>query len=127
MQPNSRPPSVLKMLFILLTVAFMCIGSIIFVGDVQCSSDIEAWIPTYPNAKTISAQHNFIRPRAWGNSQIIQTSPDDIETVKQFYRDNVIRLFDEEHPTGLASTNWAVEPNPDTDGSLIILSSSCGM
>ena len=127
MQPNSRPPSILKFAFILILASVSCVGSLIFLGDVQCNSDIETWVPLYPNAETVSIEHDFIRARAWGNSQVIQASPDDVETTKQFYRDNVLKLFDEERGRGLASTHWAVEPNPDTDGSLIILSSSCGM
>lgn len=127
MQPNSRPPGILKMIFILGLISFACIGSIVFVGDVQCNNDIETWIPMYPNAETISAEYDFLRARAWGNSQTIQTSLDDVETAKQFYRDLALALLDEERSRGLASTNWTVEPNPDTNGSLITLYSSCGM
>ena len=127
MQPNSRPPSIFKFAFILILVSVSCIGSLVFVGDVQCNSDIETWIPLYPDAETVSIQHDFIRARAWGNSQTIQASTDDVETAKQFYRDNVLKLFDEERSRGLATTRWVVEPNPDTGGSLIILSSICGM
>jgi len=115
------------MVLILIFASFACIGSIVLVGDFQCSSDIEAWIPFYPNGEVISVEYDFIRMRAWGNTQTIQASSDDVETAKQFYRDHILKLFDEERSRGLASTNWTVEPNPDTDGSLIILTSSCGM
>jgi hypothetical protein len=127
LQPNSRPPSILKFAFILILASVFCISTLVLVIDVQCNGDIEAWIPLYPKAETVSVQYDFIRARAWGNSQVIQASPDDVETAKQFYRDTVIKLFDEERGRGLASTHWAVEPDPDTDGSLIILSSSCGI
>lgn len=127
MQPNSRPPSILRTIIILGFISFACIGSIVFVGDVQCNNDIETWIPMYPNAETISVEYDFLRARAWGNSQTIQASPDDVETAKKFYRDHALILLDEEQSRGLASTNWTVEPNPDTDGSLITLYSSCGM
>ena len=127
MQPNSRPPSLLKMTFILILASFTCIGSLIFVGDVQCNSDIEAWIPFYPNGDIVSIEYDFIRMRAWGDSKTVQSSPDDVETAKQFYRDLNLKLFDEERSRGLATANWTVEPNPETDGSLIILTSSCGM
>jgi len=115
------------MIFILGLISFACIGSIVFVGDVQCNNDIETWIPMYPNAETISVKYDFLRARAWGNSRTIQTSLDDVETAKQFYRDHALDLLDEERSRGLASTNWTVEPNPDTNGSLITLYSSCGM
>lgn len=115
------------MTLILVLASVACIGSIVFVGDVQCSNDIETWIPLYPNGDVISVDYDFIRMRAWGNSRTIQASPDEVETTKQFYRDHVLQLFDQETSRGLASTSWTVEPNPETGGSLIILASSCGM
>lgn len=127
MQPNERPPSILKFGIFIILASLTCVGSIIFVADVQCSSDIELWVPLYPNAETVSVEYDFIRARAWGNTRIIQVSPDDSEIVKQFYRDNIILLLNDRRSRGLADTNSHIEPDEETGGSQITLLSTCGM
>jgi hypothetical protein len=127
LEPNKRPPGILKYTIILVLASCTCLGSLVFVGDVQCNSDIETWVPLYPNAETVSVEYDFIRARAWGNTQWVQVSSDDPETVKQFYRDNIIKLSDERRGKGLAGTHWIVEPDGETGGSRITLLSTCGM
>lgn len=127
MEPNKRPPSILRLIIVLALVSVTCVGSIMFVADMQCSSDIAIWLPMYPNAETSSVEFDFIRARAWGNTQFTQVSPDDPETVKQFYRDNIIKLSNERRSRGLAGTDWKIEPDGETGGSQIILLSTCGM
>lgn len=119
--------STLKWFLLLLVFAFGCIGTVLFAGDQVCHSDIEQWIPVYPGAIVISKEHDFIRLRAMGTSVLTLSSPDDPEIVRQFYRDNTLRLLREQESRGLASTNWSVEPDPDSDGSIIILYSECGI
>jgi predicted membrane protein len=126
LEPNQHPPSLLKFVIILFLVAFIFIGSIVFITDIQCNSDIETWVPLYPNAETVSVEYDFIRARAIGNTRLIQVSPDDVETVKQFYRDNLIELLNARRSRGLASTDWRIEPDEETGGSRIILLSACG-
>ena len=48
-------------------------------------------MPLYPDGETVDVQYDFIRPRAWGTTTWIMTTADDVETVKQFYRDT--RLY----------------------------------
>ena len=48
-------------------------------------------MPLYPNGETVDVQYDMFRPRAWGTTTWIMTTTDDVETVKQFYRDT--RLF----------------------------------
>jgi hypothetical protein len=59
------------------------------------------------------------------DSAILSTT-DDAETAREFYRQNTLRVLRAEISRGLASTNWAVTPNPDGSGSLITLWSECG-
>ena len=127
MQPNRTRMSTFKWLLLLLAIAFGCIGTVLIAGDQMCHLNIGQWTPIYPGATVISQEHDFIRLRAMGTSTIILSSPDDPETVRQFYRDNTLRLLQEEKSQGLASTHWAVEPNPDGEGSIIILYSECGI
>ena len=47
-------------------------------------------MPLYPNGETINIEYDFLRPRAWGTTIWSMASTDDVETVKQFYRDTRI-------------------------------------
>ena len=47
-------------------------------------------MPLYPNGETVDYEYDFLRPRAWGTTTWIMTTADDVETVKQFYRDKRI-------------------------------------
>lgn len=127
MEPNKRPPSTFRLLFILIVASLLCVGSVLVWADFQCSSDIEAWLPLYPNAETVSVENDLFRPRATGTTLWIQESTDDIETIKQFYRDHVLEVLDSKRGRGLASTDWQVEPNSESNTNRIILFSSCGI
>lgn len=96
-------------------------------ADLQCSSDIDTWVPLYPNGETVTVEYDFVRPRALGETVWIQSSTDDIEVIKQFYRDNNIANLDAGRTRGLAATEWRVEPDPETNTNHIILFSSCGI
>lgn len=119
--------STLKWLVFLLVIAFGCIGSVLVAGDQMCRASIDRWTPVYPGATVVSQDHDFIRARAMGTSITILRSQDDPETASQYYRDNTLRLLDEGKSRGLAISDWTVEPNPDGDGSVIILYSECGI
>lgn len=124
MQPNTRPPTPLRWFLVMLLLAFGCVATMLFAADRLCSANIEQWTPFYPGAALTDQQHNFLRPRAMGISRVILSSPDDPETVRQFYRDHTLALLRAEQSRGIASTNWRVEP--DGTGSLIVLDSQCG-
>ena len=126
MEPNTRPPSLFRWFVMMILLALACMGTLVFVSDQICSSNIEEWIPYYPGATVVSEEHDFLRLRAMGVSHVVLATSDDPETVKQFYRDTTIRLMRAEETRGWASTNWRVDPNPDGSGSLITLDSECG-
>jgi len=72
--------------------ALIFIAAIVLIGDLKCAYDVENWwMPLYPNGETVDVQYDLFRPRAWGTTTWIMTTTDDVETVKQFYRDT--RLF----------------------------------
>jgi hypothetical protein len=111
------------MLFI---ASSICLGSIIVGADMICKSNVETWLPYYPNAEVVSIEHDFIRARAMGETWVVLSSPDDPETVRQFYRDNTLALMRAETLRGWAITDWRVEADPDGEGSIIRLYSLCG-
>jgi hypothetical protein len=124
LQPNTPSPSLLKTGLILLLLAFACIATLVFAGDSICHSDIEQWIPYYPNATVVSTEYDFIRARGIGTTTVTLMSDDDEETVRQFYRDTILALLDAEETRGLASTSWDVLF--DGESSIITLYSECG-
>ena len=126
MQPTREPRSLLKVVLVLLLASFGCILSLVVVGDQICHSNIDQWAPYYPGATVISSEYDFIRLRAIGTSTVILFSPDEPETVRQFYRDLTLELMRADKSRGLAGTSWTVNPNPDGEGSVIILYSECG-
>lgn len=127
MEVNQKPPGILPLALLLIAIAFACIGSILVAADLQCSSDIEAWAPLYPNGETVSVEYDFVRPRAMGETVWIQESTDDEETVRQFYRDHILQVLDSERTRGLASAGQSIEVDEETGLVRIILISSCGI
>lgn len=109
----------------LLLVGVACIGSMLVGGDIMCRNSVEKWAPYYPNAEEVSVDYNYVRPRAIGTTYVTLLSPDDEETVRQFYRDNMIANLNEEAAQGLAVTSYQIEPNPDGEGTIIRLYSRC--
>jgi hypothetical protein len=126
MQPNSKNIPFSRWLLFMFLLAFACVGTTLFAGDRLCRWSIESNLPYYPEARVVSIENNYLRPRAIGQTIVVLSSPDDVETVKQFYRDFTIARMNSEAARGLASTSWAVEPAPDGNGSIIRLFSECG-
>ena len=92
MEANRTQTGCLKTTIILVSAAIIFIAAIILVGDFKCAYDVEDWwMPIYPNGVTVDYEYDFLRPRAWGTTTWTMTTTDDVETVKQFYRDT--RLF----------------------------------
>lgn len=108
------------------SIAFLVL--ILVLADVKCAYDIENWwaVP-YPGAQTISIEHDdWFRPRALFYTIWVLHSPDDVETVKQWYRDLTLQVLQEGRTRGLAYTDYKVN-EAENGGSVIVLSSSCGM
>lgn len=127
MEPNQQPVSIPRLFIILLLASLLFLGAIILLADIKCNYDIENWwAPPYPNAKTVSIEYDLFRPRALGETKWMMHSPDDVETVKQFYRDKRIEALNSDRTRGLAWAESFVQPAENREGSLIILSSACG-
>jgi len=91
-EANRSQTGCLKTSLIMIGSALIFIAAIVLIGDLKCAYDVENWwMPLYPNGETVDVEYDFLRPRAWGTTTWIMTTTDDVETVKQFYRDT--RLF----------------------------------
>ncbi len=127
MEPNRKPTSIPRLFFILISTSLLIIGGVLLAADIKCAYDIEGWwAPPYPDAETVSVTYDLFRPRALGETDWIMESPDDVETVKQWYRDYRLFVMEEERVRGLGWTETFVSPKEDGDGSLILLKSACG-
>lgn len=106
-------------------IAFICV--IILLADIKCAYDIENWwAPLYPNGETVEVEYDLFRPRALGLTKWIMESPDDVETVKQFYRDTRLATLNDGKTRGLAWSESFVVPLENGQGSRIVLTSACG-
>ena len=127
MEVNRKSAGCIKTTLILFGSAFIFLAAILLLADIKCSYDIENWwAPLYPNGETVDVQYELFRPRALGVTIWIMTSTDDVETVRQFYRDTRIATLKAEKTKGIASADSAVHPLEDGEGSRIVLHSACG-
>ncbi len=125
MDVTQRSTTVKRSILAMLAFTIICFLGMGATVDVVCHNSITPWLPFYPNARIVTQEHNFIRPHALGLSLTMLSTPDDLETVQQFYRENIISLLQKETARGLAATDWRAEENPD-GGTLIRLYSECG-
>ena len=91
------------------SVAFICV--IILLADIKCAYDIENWwAPLYPNGETVEVEYDLFRARALGETFWYMASDDEVETVKQFYRDTRLATLDAGKTRGLGNAESAVHP-----------------
>ena len=114
MEANRNQTGCLKTTLILVGVSVIFIGLVIVVADIKCGYDIENWwAPLYPNGETVKVDYDLFRPRALGETFWYMESADDIETVKQFYRDTRLDTLDSGKTRGIANSESAVRPLED--------------
>ena len=124
---NRKELSTPRLIVLLVSVSALFIGFILLLADLKCSYDIENWwAPLYPNGETVSVEYDLFRPRALGMTKWIMESPDDVETVKQFYRDKRLEVLEADKTRGLAWSDSFVQPLENAEGSRIVLTSACG-
>lgn len=124
MRLRKRTKSAIMGVVAVLVLVFGCPGAIIVAADLACNASIEEWIPLYPGAEVIETQYNLLRPRGIGLTSMVLRTQDDAETVRQWYRDNVIQIMHRGGGNRFATTSWQVEESQD--GILIRLYSECG-
>lgn len=104
---------------------FACVSVTVVGLDMACYRDVATWLPVYPNAEVVSSNYTMFRPWAMGRTQMILHSEDDFVTVNGWYIDQMRAITDRNTDRGIATTNYRVQRDPDSDGTLISLSSSC--
>ncbi|MCZ7544799.1 MAG: hypothetical protein M5R40_15330 [Anaerolineae bacterium] len=115
----------LGMLMILVLI-IVCLLVVTVGLDVACHNDIENWAPLYPNAEVVEMTYDgLFRPRAMGITWVTLLSPDPINDVRHWYYENLQQNIRDRTTRGIAQTDRWIEENPDGEGTLIYLSSSC--
>ena len=100
---------------------------VLFLGSDQlCRYDIQRRLPPYPGAEIVSSEHDFLRPQALGETSIVLTTPDNPETVREWYRQLNLTLLEQNRLRGLAAIDRRFEADA-TGGTTIIYNTSCGL
>lgn len=128
MEANRNQTGCVKTALILTGSALLFIAAIILIADIKCGYDIENWwAPPYPNGETVKIEYDLFRARALGETYWYMESSDDVETVKQFYRDTRIATLKAGTTRGIANAESIVHPLENGNGSQIVLYSTCGV
>jgi hypothetical protein len=122
---NRRSPLVGCITIPVIVVVF--IAALVFGSDQYCRYEINQRLPVYPGATLMSQEFNGLRVRATGSSQMVYSTPDSVETVKEFYRQLNLERAKEEGPQGIATVNFLVESDPQGEGSVISYATECGI
>ncbi|MGB7339551.1 MAG: hypothetical protein WBC91_11725 [Phototrophicaceae bacterium] len=112
----------------------VCTTTSIFAVDSYCRADINKWMPIYPEAELVETlEEGFFRPRASGITQQVYYTPDTPNDVRAWYRtyrrDLTSGNFNEANAnaalSGVASTDYRISDDPDSDGTFISFYSEC--
>jgi hypothetical protein len=122
---NKRSP--LTGCLVMPIVAVLFIVVLVAGSDQYCRYEINQRLPIYPGATLVSEKHNGLRVRATGSSQMVVSTPDSPETVREWYRQLNLERVKKEGPRGLSNVNYVVEPNAEGEGSVISYSTECGI
>ena len=95
-------------------------------ADQLCRNDVAQRLPLYPNATLRSAEHDFLRVRAAGRTEMSFTTPDDLEEVRDWNRKVTLSLLEREQMRGLADVSRRFEVDP-VGGTLIFDTTRCGL
>ncbi len=117
------PRIFLLTLILILGGIFLCTGVLFFTTDATCLRNTSQWIPMYPNAEVVEEQKTFLTTFGMGVTQVTLSTPDDPNTVRQWYLDT--RRQNEANPTNLLATMRYLVREGENGGSTIILSSEC--
>jgi hypothetical protein len=116
-------------LMVVLAVA-LCSGVVSFAVDRLCYGSLSQRLPLYPNAAVKSRAHNLFTEFGMGNTVIILITPDDPQTVRNWYAAETGSYVREAIRNNapffrMAQGTWDVTRNPDGEGSQIILFGTC--
>ena len=107
---------------LMITVFVMiCTLGMVGVVDVYCASDIDLWLPLYPDAEFVeTTQGGLFRPRATGITVQTYLSSDSQREINRWYlqyrRDTTSRLQEERQGAAISRTaivDYQLDDTPD--------------
>lgn len=116
---------VLSTLLIFAATAFCTMTGVLLI-DHNCATQINAWMPPYPEAETVSEYHNFLRLFAMGITVVEQRTDDSVDTVNDWYTAHRFNT-DVNEDNSAATMLMDVRPAPEGTGSVIRMSTACAM
>jgi hypothetical protein len=122
---NKRSPLVGCLVVAIVVVLFLV--ALVAGSDQYCRYEINQRLPIYPGATLLSQEFNGLRVRATGASQMVVSTPDSPDTVREWYRQLNLERVKKEGPRGLANVGYVVEPNAQGNGAVIYYNTECGI
>lgn len=103
--------------------------------DFTCRSEIDQWLPIYPDAELVSTdREGFVRVRASGITQQTYYTSDIPNDVRAWYREYRREMTQGQFNAGnsnsamtsnMATTNQQIIDDPDSEGTIINYYSEC--
>ena len=130
---GSLKRTLLSIIFIVVGI-FVCSISMVVGIDSYCASDIDKWLPIYPDAELVDAdEEGFFRPRAMGITEQIYYTEDEAADVRRWYTDYRRELTQGSYNAnnsnsavaGIATTNYRISEDRENGGTVIVTFSEC--
>lgn len=118
--------SVLAVLLIMVLM-LACLAGSALVTDSLCQQGFAKRLPLYPDAEVKWERHNFLSKFGMGETVLVLTTPDDEETVHDWYVTTTaaaIRGSIDDIPMRLTRGEWTVDAE-EGGGAQIILHGVC--
>lgn len=123
---GKKPPPLRALWFTFyVSVAFVVL--LVLGVDGWCRSDITRRLPFYPGAELVSAEHDFLRQRALGETSMTFSTPDSPEVVREWFRQLNLTLIERGQLRGLADIGRSFRANSEGGGTLIFYTTRCGL
>jgi hypothetical protein len=126
---RSRLPRPVLGCLVVIVAIFLCSGVTMFAADRLCYGALSQRLPLYPDSTVISQTYNLFSAFGMGNTVVSMTTPDDQQTVRNFYGRATSTYMDSRGSGSpfftLAKGQWDVSRGDNGEGSLIILFGTC--
>ncbi|GAB5490790.1 MAG: hypothetical protein Phog2KO_10050 [Phototrophicaceae bacterium] len=135
---RGRKGSLKRTLFSTLMIFFgviICSVTSFIAVDYTCRSEIDLWLPVYPDAELVSTDNaGFVRLRASGITEQTYYTSDSAADVRVWYTNYRREITQGQYNTGnansamspnMATVNRIINEDPNSDGTIITYYSEC--
>lgn len=107
---------------------FACVLSIYGTVTFHCVTEADRWLLVYPGAEEVDLDYTWLHAYGIGSTVRVLHTPDPTPQVRVWYVEEITRLDEirsDQRNDGIATVRWNVFEDPDSDGTLIVLSCNC--